>query len=47
MRDPFVSGAVIFGRGRFQCGVIVEPKEPYKFDPKDMKKLVEFRSFIW
>ncbi|KAH8110852.1 acetyl-CoA synthetase-like protein [Phellopilus nigrolimitatus] len=46
-RDPLVSYAVIFGRGRFHCGVLVEPKEPYAFDPTDTKKLVEFRNRIW
>lgn len=47
MRDPLVSGAVMFGRGRFHCGVLVEPKEAYAFDPNDIRKLAEFRSLIW
>ncbi|KAH8110855.1 acetyl-CoA synthetase-like protein [Phellopilus nigrolimitatus] len=46
-RDPLVSYAVIFGRGRFHCGVLVEPKEQHAFNPTDTKKLVEFRNRIW
>ncbi|KAI5121945.1 hypothetical protein M0805_002017 [Coniferiporia weirii] len=46
-RDPFVHGAVIFGRGRFHCGILVQPKVPFAFDPSDMKKVVEFRNLIW
>ncbi|KAK0192769.1 hypothetical protein F5146DRAFT_518188 [Armillaria mellea] len=25
-QDPYVSAAVMFGRGRFQAGVLIEPK---------------------
>ncbi|KAH8110847.1 acetyl-CoA synthetase-like protein [Phellopilus nigrolimitatus] len=46
-RNSLVNHAIIFGRGRFHCGVLVEPKEPYAFDPTDTKKLVEFRNRIW
>ncbi len=35
----------MFGRGRFQNGVIVQPKEP--FDPADEAKLEAFRNKIW
>ena len=47
MGDPHVSGAVMFGRSRFNVGVLVSPKAKYAFDPSDEKKLSEFRSFIW
>lgn len=47
MHDPHVKGAVMFGRGRFYCGVLVEPKEEYAFDPSDTNKLAEFRNLIW
>ena len=46
-QDPHVKGAVIFGRGRFYCGVLIEPKEEFEFDPSDENKLAEFRSLIW
>jgi hypothetical protein len=44
-RDPHISAAIMFGRGRFHNGVIIEPKHP--FDPKDEAKLAEFMDSIW
>lgn len=35
----------MFGRGRFQNGVLIQPKE--QFDPNDEAKLEEFRNKIW
>jgi len=46
-QDPHVQSSVIFGRGRFQAGAIVDVKEGYKFDPTDEAKLAEFRNRIW
>ncbi|CCM04238.1 uncharacterized protein FIBRA_06405 [Fibroporia radiculosa] len=46
-RDPHILAAVIFGRGRFQTGVIIEPRPEFKFDPADEIKLAEFRNMIW
>ncbi|KAF8825493.1 hypothetical protein HHX47_DHR6000281 [Lentinula edodes] len=43
-KDPHVAAAVMFGRGRFQAGILVEPKPPYKFEPSDETKLSEFRN---
>lgn len=37
----------MFGRGRFQNGVLIEPKPEFAFDPSDPKKLEEFRNMIW
>ncbi|OSD00749.1 acetyl-CoA synthetase-like protein [Trametes coccinea BRFM310] len=45
LQDPHVHAAIIFGQGRVQNGVIVQPKEP--FDPSDDAKLEEFRNKIW
>lgn len=39
--------SVMFGRGRFQAGVVVDPKPEFKFDPADETKLAEFRNKIW
>lgn len=36
---------LMFGRGRFQNGVLIQPKE--QFDPNDEAKLEEFRNKIW
>ncbi|THH29838.1 hypothetical protein EUX98_g4346 [Antrodiella citrinella] len=46
-QDPHVQTCIMFGRGRFNAGILVEPKAAYKFDPKDTKKLVEYRNMIW
>ncbi|KAF7355647.1 Acetyl-CoA synthetase-like protein [Mycena sanguinolenta] len=46
-QDPHVSASVMFGRGRLQAGVIVDPKPNHKFDPSDPLKLAEFRNAIW
>lgn len=37
----------MFGRGRFNAGVIVDPKPEYAFDPSDENALAEFRKAIW
>lgn len=46
-KDPFVEGAMMFGRGRFQAGVLVQPKAPFEFDSVDVKKVTDFRNLIW
>lgn len=46
-QDPLIQAAVVFGRGRFNCGVIVEPIPEERFDPADTEKLAEFRNRIW
>jgi len=45
--DPHVESAVMFGRGRFNPGVIIDPKPKFAFDPEDQEKLAEFRNRIW
>ncbi|KAF7347147.1 Acetyl-CoA synthetase-like protein [Mycena venus] len=47
MASPHIRGAVMFGRERNQVGVLVEPNVQYKMDPKDEKKVAEFRDLIW
>ena len=37
----------MFGRGKFQNGVLIEPTEEEAFDPKDVKALEAFRNSIW
>ncbi|KAK0230499.1 hypothetical protein IW262DRAFT_1291609 [Armillaria fumosa] len=46
-QDPHVSGAVVFGRGRHQIGVLVEPNPRFSFDPANGCKLAEFKNLIW
>jgi len=45
--DPHVKSAVMFGRGRFNPGVIIDPKPEFVFNPEDQEKLAEFRNRIW
>ncbi|ETW76160.1 tridomain enzyme adenylation-thiolation-dehydrogenase [Heterobasidion irregulare TC 32-1] len=47
VRDTHVASAIMFGRGRFQNGVLIEPKKEFAFDPRDEVKLAEFRNIIW
>ncbi|PCH34918.1 NAD(P)-binding protein [Wolfiporia cocos MD-104 SS10] len=46
-QDPHVLCSVMFGRGRFQVGVIIEPKPAFRFDLTDQGKLAEYRNKIW
>ncbi|KAF9553317.1 acetyl-CoA synthetase-like protein [Agrocybe pediades] len=47
-QDPHVQSSIMFGRGQFQAGVIIDPKPEFKFDPdEDQEKLAEFRNKIW
>ena len=45
--DPHVKLAVMFGDGRFNPGVIINPKPEFALDPEDQEKLAEFRNKIW
>ncbi len=47
IQDPHIRGAIMFGRGRFQNGVLVDPKPQYAFDSRDQAKLEKFRNAIW
>ena len=46
-QDPHIQAAVMFGRGRFNAGVIVDPRQDFVFDPADQGKLIDFRNKIW
>ncbi|KAG1835183.1 putative aminoadipate reductase [Suillus variegatus] len=45
--NPYVSGAVIFGRGRNQVGILVEPRAGSEIDVDDENQLAEFRNRVW
>ncbi|KAI0314888.1 hypothetical protein OF83DRAFT_1165029 [Amylostereum chailletii] len=47
VKDPHIKAAVMFGRGRSQNGVLIEPIPASAFDPTDEGKLVVFRNLIW
>lgn len=42
-----IQSSVIFGRGRFQAGVLIEPKPEYAFDPENLNRLNSFLDAIW
>ncbi|THV01989.1 acetyl-CoA synthetase-like protein [Dendrothele bispora CBS 962.96] len=46
-QDPHVAASVMFGHGKFQAGIIIEPVKEEQFDPKDQVKLGEYRNRIW
>lgn len=46
-QDPHVQAAVMFGRGRFYPGVVIDPKPEFRFDPIDEAALSDFRNLIW
>ncbi|KAG7441935.1 acetyl-CoA synthetase-like protein [Guyanagaster necrorhizus] len=45
--DKRISAAVMFGRSRFQTGVLVYPAPGCEFDPANEKDLADFRARIW
>ncbi|KAH7912698.1 hypothetical protein BJ138DRAFT_1083028 [Hygrophoropsis aurantiaca] len=46
-QDPSVLTSVMFGRGRFYAGILVDPQPHLRFDPSDESRLVQFRNKIW
>ena len=44
---PRVNAAIVFGTGRIQNGVLVEPAVGFAFDPSDQTSLSTFRNEIW
>ena len=47
LQDPHVRAAVIFGRGRFQNGILIEPKPESSFDVSDSHAAEIFKDSIW
>ena len=46
-QNPHVRASVIFGRGRFNVGILIDPTDEDKFDPADEEKLIAYRNLIW
>ncbi|PCH42382.1 acetyl-CoA synthetase-like protein [Wolfiporia cocos MD-104 SS10] len=46
-QDSHIQDCVMFGRGKFQPGILVDPVPEYPFDPTDEARLAEFRNKIW
>jgi hypothetical protein len=47
MKDPRIRAAVVFGQGKFNAGVIIDPTPEFQFDYSDRQKFAEFRNLIW
>ncbi|KAI0672433.1 acetyl-CoA synthetase-like protein [Trametes maxima] len=45
--DPHIKHSVMFGRGRFQNGILIEPMPEFAIDPKDPAQVEAFRNKIW
>ncbi|KIJ16100.1 hypothetical protein PAXINDRAFT_11143, partial [Paxillus involutus ATCC 200175] len=45
--SPLVKAIVMFGRGRNQAGILVEPRPEHAIDVNDEKAVIEFRHKIW
>lgn len=45
--SQFLSGVCMFGRGRSQTGVLVEPRPEYAIDVTDDEQVAAFRNKIW
>lgn len=45
--DPRIKSSVMFGMGKFQNGVLVQPTEDFAIDPREAKQLEDFRNKIW
>ena len=45
--NPMVKGAVMFGRGRDEAGVLIQPAPEHAFDPHDEAALIAFRNKLW
>ena len=46
-RDPHVKCSIMFGSGKFQNGILVQPHEQHAIDPSDNAQLEAFRNKIW
>ncbi|KAK0472170.1 NRPS-like enzyme [Armillaria novae-zelandiae] len=47
MGDKRIAAAVMFGRSKFQSGVLIQPTPDEAFDPRDVTRLAEYRAHIW
>ncbi|KAF9066601.1 hypothetical protein BDP27DRAFT_1330220, partial [Rhodocollybia butyracea] len=47
LEDRKIAHAIVFGREKFQAGVLISPSSDLAFDPEDLDKLSEYRNLIW
>ncbi|KAF9043670.1 hypothetical protein BDP27DRAFT_1409307, partial [Rhodocollybia butyracea] len=46
LEDRKIAHAIVFGREKFQAGVLISPSSDLAFDPEDLDKLSEYRNLI-
>ncbi|KAK0207554.1 NRPS-like enzyme [Armillaria fumosa] len=44
--DTRIAAAVMFGRSKFQSGVLIQPTPDEAFDPRDITRLAEYRAHM-
>ncbi|TFK37074.1 hypothetical protein BDQ12DRAFT_221196 [Crucibulum laeve] len=47
LKHPKIRNAVLFGRGRFHAGVLIQPTPENEIDPTDTVCLARYRNDIW
>lgn len=47
VQDPHIQSALMFGRGRFNAGILIDPTPSDVFDPRDEDQLAAYRNKIW
>ncbi|THV00390.1 acetyl-CoA synthetase-like protein [Dendrothele bispora CBS 962.96] len=47
LTDKRIASAIMFGRSKFQAGVLIMPSNDWVFEPSDLVKLSEYRNMIW
>ena len=45
-QDHHIKAAVIFGEGRLNIGIVIEPLPEHAFDPSDKSKIVDFYAKV-
>jgi long-subunit acyl-CoA synthetase (AMP-forming) len=45
--NRYVNGTMMFGHGRGQVGILIEPRAGYEIDVDDDTQLAEFRNQVW
>ncbi|KAF7798293.1 hypothetical protein EIP86_009512 [Pleurotus ostreatoroseus] len=47
LRDEHVQAAIIFGRGKPQNGILIDPKDEFQIDDNDTEARDAFKDMIW
>lgn len=47
LTSPLVAAAVMFGRGRDEAGILIEPAPAHAIDPTDDAQVAAYRNAVW